>query len=165
MTTVGVIGAGQLGQMLGYAGNALGLELIFLDPSDKPPAADAGEVLKFPFDDAAGLEQLASRCDVITYEFENVPVAAASELAKSVPVYPPPLALECAQDRMVEKNLFVELDIPVPGFHAVDSADDLRAAIESLGLPIVLKTRRMGYDGKGQAVVRDASEVDGRISP
>ncbi len=164
MTTIGVIGAGQLGQMLGFAGNALGLDFLFLDPSDKPPAADAGEVLKFPFDDAKGLGQLAARCDVITYEFENVPVAAASELAKSVPVYPPPLALECAQDRIVEKKLFGELDIPVPGFRAVDSADDLHEAIDALGLPVVVKTRRMGYDGKGQAIVRDESEVESALA-
>lgn len=164
MTTIGVIGAGQLGQMLGFAGNALGLELVFLDPSEKPPAADAGEVLKYPFDDAEGLNQLAARCDVITYEFENVPVATAIELSKSVPVYPPPIALECAQDRLVEKNLFVELEIPVPGFHAVDNADDLREAIALLGLPVVLKTRRMGYDGKGQAIIRDVSEIDDTLS-
>lgn len=164
MTTIGVIGAGQLGQMLGFAGRALGLELIFLDPSDKPPAAEAGEVLKYPFDDADGLGQLADRCDIITYEFENVPVAAASELSQSVPVYPPPLALECAQDRIVEKNLFVELDIPVPGFRAVDSADDLQKATDALGLPVVLKTRRMGYDGKGQSVIRAESEIEEAVA-
>ena len=164
MPTVGVIGAGQLGQMLGFAGHTLGLELVFLDPSDQPPAAAAGEVLKSAYDDADGLGQLAARCDVVTYEFENVPVAAASKLSESVPVYPPPLALECAQDRIVEKKLFVELDIPVPGFQAVDSADDLRRAVDSLGLPVVLKTRRMGYDGKGQVVVRDESGIEPAVT-
>jgi 5-(carboxyamino)imidazole ribonucleotide synthase len=164
MTKIGVIGAGQLGQMLGYAGQRLGLEFIFLDPADSPPAATVGPVLKYPFDSDDGLQKLASEADVITYEFENVPVGALSKLSPDTPVYPPAEALEHAQDRLVEKTLFGSLDIPVAGFHAVDSADDLREAIDNLGLPIVLKTRRFGYDGKGQCIVRDAADADSAVA-
>ena len=155
MTTVGVIGAGQLGQMLGYAGRELGLDFVFLDPSDEPPAASAGEVLKYAYDDADGLARLADLADVITYEFENVPVGALAHLPDNVPVYPPAPALASAQDRLVEKQLFESLEIPLPGYRTVDSTDDLERACNELGLPIVLKTRRLGYDGKGQLVVRD----------
>ena len=163
MTTIGIIGAGQLGQMLGYAGRSLGVDCIFLDPSDDPPAASAGKVLQFAYDSDEGLAALAEASDLITYEFENVPVDALSKLPSSHRVYPPAAALEHAQDRLVEKNLFRSLDIPLPGFKAVDSADDLRAAANELGLPIVLKTRRFGYDGKGQAVVRSEDDIDDAV--
>jgi 5-(carboxyamino)imidazole ribonucleotide synthase len=164
VTTIGIIGAGQLGQMLGYAGQRLGLDFIFLDPSDNPPAASVGPVLKFPFDSEEGLAKLASAADVITYEFENVPVAALEKLGPDVSVYPPPSALENAQDRLVEKSMFCSLDIPVPGFRQVDSVADLRQAAEQLGLPIVLKTRRLGYDGKGQYVVREDSDIEPAVT-
>lgn len=160
MTRIGIIGAGQLGQMLGYAGQRLGLECVFLDPSDKPPAATVGPVLKFSFDSEEGLARLAREVDVITYEFENVPVEAVRKLPEGTIVYPPPGALEFAQDRLAEKDLFRKLDIPVPGFRSVETADDLRAASRDLGLPIVLKTRRLGYDGKGQRVVHDETEIE-----
>ena len=160
MTTIGIIGAGQLGQMLGEAGRSLGVDCVFMDPSDNPPAASAGKVLKFAYDSAEGLAALANTSDLITYEFENVPVDALSKLPPSLRVYPPAAALEHAQDRLLEKNLFGSLGIPLPGFRAVDSADDLKAAAKELGLPIVLKTRRFGYDGKGQAVIRNEDEID-----
>jgi 5-(carboxyamino)imidazole ribonucleotide synthase len=137
VTTIGIIGAGQLGQMLGYAGQRLGLDFIFLDPSDNPPAASVGPVLKFPFDSEEGLAKLASAADVITYEFENVPVAALEKLGPDVSVYPPPSALENAQDRLVEKSMFCSLDIP---------------------------TRRLGYDGKGQYVVREDSDIEPAVT-
>ena len=164
MTTIGVIGAGQLGRMLGDAGQSLGLEFVFLDPADKPPAASVGTVLKFAFDSKEGLQKLADASDFITYEFENVPVDAIENLAPGTLVYPPATALEHAQDRLTEKNLFTSLSIPVAGFHAVDSAADLEAACAALGLPIVLKTRRLGYDGKGQYVLRDVADVDQAIA-
>lgn len=164
MTTIGIIGAGQLGQMLGYAGQRLGLDCVFLDPSDNPPAASAGLVLKYSFDSEEGLAKLAEATDVITYEFENVPVAAIEKLGPDVKVYPPPVALEHAQDRLTEKSLFCTLDIPVPGFRPVDSADDLRQAADELGLPIVLKTRRLGYDGKGQFVLRDLGDIEAALT-
>jgi 5-(carboxyamino)imidazole ribonucleotide synthase len=163
MTKVGVIGAGQLGQMLGYAGQRLGLDFVFLDPADRPPAASVGPVLKFAFDSTEGLRRLAAETDVITYEFENVPVDALATIAPGNPVYPPAAALQHAQDRLAEKTLFGALGIPVPGYRAIDSAGDLHRAAGELGLPVVLKTRRLGYDGKGQVVVRTADEIDGAV--
>ena len=157
---VGIIGAGQLGQMLGFAGQRLGITCRFLDPAEKPPAADAGEVIRRPFDDADALAELAADCDVITYEFENVPVEALLTIAGRVPVFPPPEALRNAQDRLAEKRLFDELQIPLPSYRAVDSRDDLRAAVDAIGLPLVLKTRRFGYDGKGQYLVKMRDDID-----
>ncbi|HSN52330.1 MAG TPA: 5-(carboxyamino)imidazole ribonucleotide synthase [Woeseiaceae bacterium] len=157
---VGIIGAGQLGQMLGFAAQRLGVTCRFLDPAEEPPAADAGEVIRRPFDDADALAELAADCDVITYEFENVPVAALLSIADRVPVFPPPEALSNAQDRLAEKRLFDELQIPLRRYRAVDSLDDLRAAVEAIGLPLVLKTRRFGYDGKGQYRVKTRDDID-----
>jgi 5-(carboxyamino)imidazole ribonucleotide synthase len=154
---IGIIGAGQLGQMLGFAARELGHESIFIDPSDTPPAARAGKVVRAQYDDDAALAALAEAVDVVTYEFENVPVAALAAIPDHVPVYPPTRALEVAQDRLSEKTLFEALDIPVPPFRTVDTEADLAAACGELGFPCVLKTRRFGYDGKGQAVIRDAA--------
>ncbi len=125
---IGIIGAGQLGQMLGYAARDLGVECCFLDPSDAPPAADCGEVIQRPFDDADALARLAAECDVITYEFENVPVAALHRIEGKVPVYPPAAALRHAQDRLDEKRLFDQLDIPLPGYRTVDTREDILRA-------------------------------------
>ncbi len=157
---IGIIGGGQLGLMLGEAGKALGIDCEFLDPSPQPPAAAAGPVTTAAFDNRDAILRLAARCDALTYEFENVPVSALEPLAHDYPVFPPPAALARAQDRMSEKELFESLDIALPGWHAVDSRDDLDAAAKKLGLPLVLKTRRLGYDGKGQAVVRGADDLD-----
>ncbi len=157
---IGIIGAGQLGQMLGYAARDLGFECRFLDPSDSPPAAACGTVTKKPFDDRQALQALARDCDVITYEFENVPVEALQDIANSVPVYPPLEALRLAQDRLDEKRLFERLDIPLPGYRAIDTREDIVAAAADLGLPLVIKTRRFGYDGKGQFVVRNNQDID-----
>ena len=155
MTTVGVIGAGQLGQMLGIAGQKMDLEFIFLDPSGTPPAAVVGPVLKYPFDSEEGLAELVAKSDIITYEFENVAVEALEKISAMTTVYPSAGALRHAQDRVVEKTLFTKLSIPVAGFRAVNCEEDLYAARAELGLPLVLKTRRLGYDGKGQSIVRD----------
>ena len=157
---IGIIGAGQLGQMLGFAARDLGDECRFVDPGDDPPAAVCGEVVQRPFDDADALAELASGCDVITYEFENVPVSALRAIGKPVPIYPPPDALRHAQDRLDEKRLFDALDIPLPAYRRVDSRDDIEAAVDRLGLPVVVKTRRLGYDGKGQFLVRERAQVD-----
>jgi 5-(carboxyamino)imidazole ribonucleotide synthase len=156
---IGIIGAGQLGQMLGYAARELGHTCYFLDPSDAPPAARAGPVIQAAFDDRVALSILAEKCDVLTYEFENVPVEALQDIADKVPVYPPLDALRLAQDRLSEKQLFEQLDIPLPKYHPIDSVDDLRQAVESIGLPLVIKTRRMGYDGKGQFVLQNEEQV------
>ena len=157
---IGIIGAGQLGQMLGYAARDLGVECRFVDPSDAPPAADCGEVIQRPFDDSKALAELAATCDVVTYEFENVPVDALHEIDDEVPVYPPAAALRHAQDRLDEKRLFDRLDIPLPGYRTVDSRDDIATAAETLGLPVVIKSRRLGYDGKGQFIVRNRDDID-----
>ncbi len=156
---IGVIGAGQLGQMLGFAARDLGDECRFVDPAEAPPAAACGDVIRRPFDDAGALAELAASCDVITYEFENVPVAALHAIADRVPIYPPPGALRHSQDRLDEKQLFTALGIPLPGFRAIASRHDIAAAADALGLPLVIKTRRLGYDGKGQFVVRDRAEI------
>ncbi len=157
---IGIIGAGQLGQMLGHAAHDLGVECRFLDPSVSPPAAECGDVIQRPFDDADALAELAATCDVITYEFENVPVAALQQIAGKVPVFPPAAALRSAQDRLDEKRLFDELDIPLAGYRAIDNREDLEAAAASLGLPMVIKSRRFGYDGKGQFVVLEPDDID-----
>jgi len=160
LNTVGIVGGGQLGQMLGFAARDLGLECVFIDPSDEPPAAAAGRVIRAAYDDTDALAELARLVDVITYEFENVPVAAMRAISSKRAVYPPPAALECAQDRLSEKELFESLEIPVPGYAAIGSGADLRAAAARLGLPLVVKTRRFGYDGKGQAILRDSGDAD-----
>lgn len=157
---IGIIGAGQLGQMLGFAAEELGIECEFLDPSEHPPAAECGHVIRAAFDDADAIEQLAANNDIVTYEFENVPVAALERLGNTVPVYPPPAALRHAQDRLAEKQLFGSLGIPLADFHVIDSRDDIDIAIEQLGLPLVIKTRRLGYDGKGQFVIREKPQAD-----
>lgn len=160
MTTVGIIGAGQLGQMLGFAGRPLGIDCVFLDPSPNPPALAAGEVLRCPFDDRTALHALAARADVLTYEFENVPVEAVLDLPAGTNVFPPAEALRVSQDRLYEKRLFQTLEIPTAEFRNVESGADLEDAASALDFPFVLKTRRLGYDGKGQAVVRDRAQME-----
>jgi 5-(carboxyamino)imidazole ribonucleotide synthase len=153
---IGIVGAGQLGLMLGVAARDLGHSTVFLDPSGEPPAGVVGPVIKASFDDRAALTKLAGQCDVLTYEFENVPVDALSDIEGLVPIYPPLDALRQAQDRLAEKRLFESFGIPTAAYRAVGSAAELEAAADSIGVPLVVKTRRMGYDGKGQAVLRDA---------
>jgi 5-(carboxyamino)imidazole ribonucleotide synthase len=157
---IGIIGAGQLGQMLGFAARDLDVEVRFVDPSPSPPAAVCGKVIQSGFDDPVALIALADTCDVITYEFENVPVEALQHIDGIAPVYPPASALRFSQDRVDEKQLFRELEIPLADFHAIDSRDDMDDAAEKLGMPLVIKTRRFGYDGKGQFVVRQEDDLD-----
>ncbi len=157
---IGIIGAGQLGQMLGFAARDLDVEVRFLDPSERPPAAVCGKVLQSRFDDPVALVALAETCDIITYEFENVPVEALQHVEGIAPIYPPASALRFSQDRVAEKKLFGELEIPLAAFHAVDTREDMDAAADTLGLPLVFKTRRLGYDGKGQFVVRASEDLD-----
>ncbi|HEX7454035.1 MAG TPA: ATP-grasp domain-containing protein, partial [Polyangiaceae bacterium] len=155
---VGVLGAGQLGRMLALAGIPLNCSFVFVDPSADAPASALGAHVVCNYTDAAGLEALAA-CDVVTYEFESVPVEAADTLAECVAVFPPPLALRVAQDRFSEKSRFRELGIATAPFEAVNSAEELALAVVKLGLPAVLKTRRLGYDGKGQVVLRRPEDV------
>ncbi len=157
--TIGVLGGGQLGWMLALAGFPLDLRFLFLDHSSAAPAARVAPLIAAEFADTAALERFASGLDVITYEFENVPVEAARFLADRLPVYPPSAALEASQDRLVEKETFRHLGIPTALFAAVSSQEDLAAALAEVGVPALLKTRRMGYDGKGQARVESPEEV------
>jgi 5-(carboxyamino)imidazole ribonucleotide synthase len=157
---IGIIGAGQLGQMLGFAARGMGADCLFVDPSESPPAAECGDVIQKPFDDSVALAELAASCDVITYEFENVPVEALHKIEGKVPIYPPADALRHSQDRLDEKRLFDSLGIPLPGYHTIDTREDMDAAIDALGLPVVIKTRRLGYDGKGQFVIRKHEDLD-----
>lgn len=157
---IGIIGAGQLGQMLGHAARDLGVECVFLDPAEAPPAAGCGDVRRAPFDDVEALRALATECDVITYEFENVPVAAIRSIAEHVSIFPPPDALHYAQDRLFEKQLLQEIDIPLAGYQVINSREDLDQAATALGLPMVVKTRRFGYDGKGQFVIKRPLDIE-----
>jgi 5-(carboxyamino)imidazole ribonucleotide synthase len=156
---IGIIGAGQLGRMLAMAAYPLGERIRVLDPSAESPAGHLAEQVVGPYDDAASLATLATGCDVVTYEFENVPVAAATQLQKTIAVYPPPQALEASQDRVTEKAFLNKHGIATAPWAAVSSAEELDSALERIGLPGVLKTRRMGYDGKGQMVIRNHNEA------
>jgi 5-(carboxyamino)imidazole ribonucleotide synthase len=155
---IGVLGGGQLGRMLALAGMPLGHEFVFLEPGGEA-VRGLGELVVASADDAAALDRLASAVDVVTYEFENVPVSAARAVASRRPVFPPPEALAVSQDRVVEKAFFRELGVPTAEFMAVDSRADLERAVGALGLPAVLKTRRLGYDGKGQRVLRAPADL------
>lgn len=158
--TIGIIGGGQLGRMIALAGHNMGLRFCCLEPGEDSPMGQVAQQITGDYDDAIKLAELASRCNVITYEFENVPLAAATQLAQSVPVYPPPIALQVSQDRWHEKSCFQQLGIPTPAFAQVSGTDDLTQAIAAVGgLPAVLKTRRFGYDGKGQWVLRAPADV------
>jgi 5-(carboxyamino)imidazole ribonucleotide synthase len=157
---IGILGAGQLGRMLALAGYPLGLRFRVLDPTPDSPAGQLAEQIVAPYDDDVALARLADDAALVTYEFENVPVEAARALERFAPVFPPPAALETAQDRLVEKTFFQRLGIATPPFAAVDTRADLDAALARIGLPAVLKTRRLGYDGKGQLVIRSAAEIE-----
>src|SRR5678816_598837 len=156
---IGVIGAGQLGRMLALAGYPLGLRFVFLDQSADAPGAQVGRIVTGAFDDRAKLAELAREVDVITFDVENVPVDAVAEIAATKPFLPPVSALGASQDRLNEKTLFRQLKIPTPTFAPVDSLADLEAAIAKIGTPGVLKTRRLGYDGRGQYQVREPQDA------
>jgi 5-(carboxyamino)imidazole ribonucleotide synthase len=157
--TIGILGGGQLGYMLALAGYPLGLHFRFLDPSPEAPVGRIAQRVTADYTDQAALEKFASALELVTYEFENVPVEAARFLAERVPVYPPPAALEAAQDRLAEKSLFCKLGIATTEFAAVSNSSELDTAVKAIGLPAVLKTSRMGYDGKGQWILRTAEDV------
>lgn len=158
-STIGIVGGGQLGRMLAMAAARLGYRTIILEPQPDCPAAQlANNQIVAAYDDVDALERLASTCAVVTYEFENVPLDAMTALAAKLPVFPPPRALEAAQDRIAEKTFLNGIGIPTADFRAVDGDDDLGAALAAFGGQGVLKTRRMGYDGKGQRVFRGAGD-------
>jgi 5-(carboxyamino)imidazole ribonucleotide synthase len=157
--TIGILGGGQLGYMLALAGYPLGLHFRFFDPSPEAPVGRIASRVTAEFGDEAALEKFANGLALVTYEFENVPVAAVRFLAERVPVLPSPAALEVAQDRLREKELFRSLGIPTTDFVAVAEGDALDGAVKKLGLPAILKTCRMGYDGKGQWLLKSQEDV------
>lgn len=157
---VGVLGGGQLGRMLALAGYQLGLEFRFFDPNSGAPVGQIGSLVAADYNDRDALLRFLDNVDIVTYEFESIPLDTVRFVAEHARVYPPIDALKTAQDRLLEKRMFTELGIPTPAFAAVDSIDDLRGAVESMGVPAVLKTRRMGYDGKGQVVIRDTGSLE-----
>lgn len=159
--TIGIVGGGQLGRMLAMAAARLGYRTVILEPQPDCPAAQvANRHIMAAYDDEAALGELARACDVVTYEFENVPVAAARRLAGDVAVLPPPQALEMAQDRLTEKTALNAMGIETVRFVAVDSDADLAAGLAGFEGNGVLKTRCLGYDGKGQRLFRNASSAD-----
>lgn len=155
---VAILGAGQLGRMLGQAGVSLGVRCRFLDASRVCPAAAVGEVVHEGFTIGPHLDRFAGGAAVVSYEFENVPVEVARRLAETHAVRPSPRSLEIAQDRLRERELFQKLAIPTPAWRGVDSIELLGEALASFTMPVILKTRRMGYDGKGQARIHAPGE-------
>lgn len=156
---IGILGGGQLARMLALAGYPLGLEFVVLCPVSDACAAPLCEHLRADFDDESALQRLAERVDRVTYEFESVPAVTVDYLSSKLPVYPPPLALATARDRLHEKTLFNELGIGTAPFMAVNNLDDLQQAVEQIGLPAILKTRTLGYDGKGQQLLRNHDDL------
>ena len=160
MTTVGILGGGQLARMMALAGAPLGLRFLVMDTAADACAGQFAPLLVGDYRDESALAEFASKVDVATFDFENVPAESAEWLASRVPVFPNPRALAMAQDRLVEKSLFRELGIPVGAFADVGSLDALRSEVDRLGGACILKTRRLGYDGKGQFRIKSPADVD-----
>ena len=155
-STIGIVGGGQLGRMMAQAAARLGYRCHVYDPHAHPCAAEvAGAFTRAAFDDQAALGAFAAKCDVVTYEFENLPVAPLASLGDKL--RPGPRSLSVAQDRAAEKEFIERCGARVAPWQRIDSVDDIRAALDTLGTPVLLKTRRFGYDGKGQVWV-DAAE-------
>jgi 5-(carboxyamino)imidazole ribonucleotide synthase len=153
------MGAGQLGQMLAHAAPRLGHTLRFISPDEHAPAGRFAELIVADYENEAALTHFVEGLDIVTYEFESIPASAVRFVAERVPTHPPPLALETAQDRAREKQCFEKLGIPTAPFAPVETMTETRNALEKTGLPAVLKSRRFGYDGKGQAIIRTRDEI------
>ncbi|MFC3550115.1 5-(carboxyamino)imidazole ribonucleotide synthase [Lysobacter cavernae] len=160
MTTVGILGGGQLARMLALSGAPLGLRFLVMDSVDDACAGQFAPMVVGDYRDEAALGEFASRVDVATFDFENVPAESAQWLSERVPVFPNPRALATAQDRLAEKTLFQQLGIPVPPFAAIDTRAQLDDALATIGTPCILKTRRLGYDGKGQFRIKTPADAD-----
>ena len=158
--TVGIVGAGQLGRMMALAGYPLGLDFLFLDKDAGTPGGQVAPLIPGALDDRELLGQLSQRCEVVTFDWENIPVASLENLPGAARISPPLRALAVAQDRLTEKRSFELLGIPTTQYAAVDSRESLELAARTIGLPGVLKTRRLGYDGKGQFVLRKPADLD-----
>ena len=158
--TIGILGGGQLGRMLSVAAARLGFRTHIYEPGANPPAADvAHRVTTAPYSDEAALRAFADSVDVITYEFENVPTAALDLLEASKPIRPNRRALAVSQDRLEEKSFLSSLGLTVAPYRSVDTLADLEAALHGVGTPAILKTTRLGYDGKGQARITEESQI------
>ena len=160
MTTVGILGGGQLARMMALAGAPLGLRFLVMDTVADACAGQFAPMVVGDWRDQAALSEFASRIDIATFDFENVPAESARWLAGRVPVFPDPAALAVAQDRLAEKSLFREQSIPVADFADIASRADLDAAVARIGIPCILKTRRLGYDGKGQFRIRASADIE-----
>lgn len=164
-STIGILGGGQLGRMLAMSAARLGLKShIYCDEADAPAFDVAAARSIGSYDDAGAIARFAGSVDVVTCEFENVPAAALEAAARAVPVFPPARAFAVAQDRGVEKDFVTGLGIPVAPYAPVDSIDDLLAALPRVGLPALIKTRRLGYDGKGQVPIRSAADASAALA-
>jgi 5-(carboxyamino)imidazole ribonucleotide synthase len=157
---IGIVGAGQLGRMMALSGIPLGIEFAMYDTRADVPGAAVAEIFTGDFDDLGRLARFARAVDIVTFDWENVPVASARAVARIAPVWPPPRALETGQDRVSEKRLFRRLGIPAVPCAPVADFPGLLRAIGRLGAPGILKTRRLGYDGRGQARIRHVAEAE-----
>jgi len=158
---IGIIGGGQLGRMLALAGTPLGMRFVFLDPAPDACAATLGEHIRADYADDDHLRQLADEVDLVTFEFESVPADTVAFLSRFVPVFPSAEALRITRDRLHEKELFTRLGIPVADHANVESRQDLDDALTRIGFPAILKTRTLGYDGKGKQLIRQAEDAQG----
>ncbi|MDE3078842.1 MAG: 5-(carboxyamino)imidazole ribonucleotide synthase [Paracoccaceae bacterium] len=159
--TIGILGGGQLGRMLSVAAARLGYRCHIYEPGANPPAGDvAHAVTTAPYEDAAALRAFAETVDVVTYEFENVPTAALDLIEQFKPIRPNRRALAVSQDRIAEKDFLTSLGLRTAPYHAVTTATDIAAAVARIGVPSILKTTRLGYDGKGQARLSSAGDAD-----
>lgn len=159
--TIGILGGGQLGRMLAVAASRLGLRSHIFEPGANPPAGQvADQVTTASYDDAAALRAFAATVDVITYEFENIPTSALDILEDLRPIFPGREALRVSQDRLTEKDYLTGLGLRCAPYVAVANAVEMQAAVAEIGVPSILKTRRMGYDGKGQARLRTSDDAD-----
>ena len=157
---LGVLGGGQLARMLALAAAPLGVKTLAVDSSADACAGQVAPLVVADWTDYAALEAFAARVDVVTFDFENVPAETAHWLAERVAVFPAPQALAVAQDRLAEKTLFRECGLPTPDFMTVDTREQLDQALAAVGAPAILKTRRLGYDGKGQFRLREPADAD-----
>jgi 5-(carboxyamino)imidazole ribonucleotide synthase len=158
--TIGIIGGGQLARMLSFAAFQFGYRIAIFEPEENCPASQVTDRhFCASYDDENALEEFAKSCDIVTFEFENIPVDAVKTIAKHAKIYPNPDALGHTQDRLSEKEFVRSLGLPCAPFYEINSLKDLEVAIKTNGLPAILKTRRFGYDGKGQFIINDASQA------
>ncbi len=161
INTIGILGGGQLGRMLSMAAARLGIKVHIFEPMPEPPAGDvAARVFTARYDDQKALEAFARSVDVITFEFENIPTEALDIIENITPVLPKRNALATSQDRITEKRFLQEIGLMVAPFAQVDDLPGLKAALEQVGVPAILKTRRFGYDGKGQVRITAPDQAE-----